>query len=103
MFFECNNSLFGLGAENGSLYIMISEQIIRYETSLFTLLNETGETRNFQAFIGKNLLYQTTYKFIPASGWIPNEDDECLDGFLWIHNVIRSPERRDLFLNQRHG
>lgn len=100
MFFEHDGSLFGLGTNQGSLFVLLEGRLLRYDAGIETQLEESGETRAFAAYHNSELLYSATYTAIKASGWIPNEDDECLDGLLWIHNVLANPDRQECFLKQ---
>jgi len=98
-FFEHDDKLFALGAEAGEIYVILDGNLIKFDARTFrTQLDESADCSTFTATQHFRTLCRVTYKSIKASGWIPNEDDECLDGFLWIHNVLQNPERLSLMI-----
>ena len=98
-FFEHDEILFALGAEAGEIYIILNGKLLKHDAStLQTQLDESRDSNTFTATQHSETLCRVTYTPIKASGWIPNEDDECLDGFLWMHNVLHNPERRSLMI-----
>ena len=96
MFFEHENELFGLGASDSKLYLILNDQLWLSDDSIETALSKIGDRNNFDVLQNSRNIYTIEYTPITSSGFIPNEDDECLDGFLWIHNILSSPERRAL-------
>jgi len=93
-FFEHDDSLFALGAEDGVIYVILNGTLLRHDdNTLQTQLNKSPDSNTFTAIHRSRTLFSVTYRPIKASSWTPNEDDECLDGFLWIHNVLQNPER----------
>lgn len=97
-FFEQFATLFGLGVESGELYVILSGRLFLWGATLTTQLQQSPDQNTFTAIRDSQKLCTVRYTPIKASGWIPNEDDECLDGFLWIHNVLCSPERRAILI-----
>jgi len=98
-FFEHEGSLFALGAESGAIYLILNGTLLKHDDSTIeTQLEEAADCNTFAATQHSRTLCSVTYKPIKASGWIANEDDECLDGFLWMHNVLHNPERRSLMI-----
>ena len=97
-FFEHNGSLFVLGAESGAMYVILNGQLRKYDDTLETQLVASPECNTFTATQDSRELCRVEYTPQRASRCVPNEDDECIDGFLWMHNVLRSPERRSILI-----
>ena len=98
-FFEHENNLFALGAEAGEIYVILNGKLLKHDdNTLQTQLQESPDCNTFTATHRSRTLCRVTYTPIKASGWTPNEDDECLDGFLWMHNVLQNPDRRTLMI-----
>ncbi len=96
-FFEHNDDLFALGSESGTLYVILNGKLIKDDdNSLQTQLTESPDLNTFTATHHADTLCRVSYTPIKASGWTPNEDDECLNGFLLMHNILQSSERRSL-------
>jgi hypothetical protein len=94
-FFEHNGSLFGLGTDSGELYVIAGGRLLKFnDQKLRTELRVSLDGNVFTLIADSLPILEVSYKPMKASGWIPNEDDECLDGFLWMHNVLQNPERR---------
>ncbi len=104
-FFEHGNRFYALGSEGGSMYVILNGKLLLYDARLQTHLVESPECNTFTASHRSRTVCRVTYSPVRASGWIPNEDDECLDGFLWLHNVLQDPERRSLMIRnkEQHG
>lgn len=98
-FFEHNGCLFALGAEAGELYVILNGELLNYDAStLQTRLDISPDANTFSATQRSETLCRVTYTPVMASGWVPMEDDECTDGFLWMHNVLRDPVRRSIIV-----
>ena len=95
-FFEHGGSFFGLGVDFGRMYVILNGQLLRYDDTLETKRLESVDFTTFSVTQDSVDLCRVEYTPWNASGWIPNEDDECVDGFLWLHNVLRNPERRSI-------
>ena len=98
-FFEHENSLFALGVESSDIYVILNGTLLKVDSTLQTHLTESLDGNTFMATHRFGTLCCVYYKPVKASGLIPNEDDECLDGFLWMHKVLRSPERLSQLLS----
>ncbi len=103
VFFEHDDGLFGLGAESGAIFVIVNGKLLKYDDNVETQLEDSPGDNTFSVLQDSRPLITITYRPIKASGWIPNEDDECLDGFLWMHNVLRDEERRDLLIRNQHN
>ncbi|MEO0377610.1 MAG: hypothetical protein AAF329_24015 [Cyanobacteria bacterium P01_A01_bin.17] len=100
-FFGHDGRLFGLGAESGAIFIILNGQLVKYDATLETQLAERPHHNISTVYQSARRLCVVTYKPVKASGWIPNEDDECLDGFLWMHNILRSAARRIVIVSNQ--
>ncbi len=98
-FFEHDDNLFALGAEAGEIYVILNGKLMKHDANtLHTQLDESPDSNTFTVTQHSETLCRVTYTPTKASGWTPNEDDECLDGFLWMHNVLLNPERRSIMI-----
>ena len=94
IFFEHENCLYGLGASNSKLFLIAGDKLIAHDQSWSAQLVESNNENKFSIHHGNTLVLEILYRPIYSSGYIANEDDECLDGFRWIHAVLTTPERQ---------
>jgi hypothetical protein len=98
-FFEHDERLFGLGSDSGAVHLLIDGQLLKLAPSIETQLVECPDVNTF--IVTQNGCQLCRVEYEPKRGcglWVPNEDDECVDGFLWMRNVLRSPERIAIML-----
>ena len=97
-FCELAGNLFGLGASEGKIYVIIEGQAFSHE-DLTTSCTQHGEESEFIAKSGASTLCSVIYKSEKTYwNFFPMEDED-VDQLLLIHNILSSSERRQVFLS----
>lgn len=104
-FFDHGDSVFGLGVSDGALMILLNGQLFPYDPGIATHLLDKGATRVFTATQCDVVLACEEYrpKMRSFESWFEMEDEEDRDGFLWLHKVLASPERRAVLIENNKG
>jgi hypothetical protein len=103
-FFDHGGATFGLGVSGGEILVLLRDQLVPYGSGLETQIRDEGESRIFVAAYNAAPLVRVTYRPpVPFSTPYYSMEDEDVDGFLWIHNVLSNYERRAIFLNYNGG
>ncbi len=97
-FFDHDSATFGLGVSRGAVCLLLASRVVPYGPGISTRIQQDGESRIFTASQDGVTLANVTYlPGKPFRNLFPM-DDEDVDGFLWIHNVLSSAERRAVFI-----
>ncbi len=98
-FFDHEGTTYGLGVSpRGAILVLLGNRIAVYGPGFATQIQEDGECRVFTASQDGVMLVKVTYSpNKPFWNFYP-VDDEDVDGFLWVHNVLSSAERRAIFV-----
>jgi hypothetical protein len=100
-FFEHNKSVFGLGAAHGMHWLVVQGAIVECGDGLTTELREGTGRRAFRAHMNSRPFVEVSYEPMkPFANFFAMEDED-VDGFLLIHNILSNTERRAIFL--RHN
>lgn len=96
-FFEKEGRIWGLGVDHGVVWILLDGELRAAHHELLVSVKDADGLRTFSAFDGQNLLSSVTYS-PEAPYWnFFAMDDEDVDGFTWMRNVLSSPERMAVF------
>lgn len=97
-FFEYGESLFGLSASDGSIWLMIRGKVLKHTENLTTEFSENGSQRRLQVREkGVSILDVLYTPEKPYWNFFAMEDED-VDGFLWMYNVLSRPERKAVLL-----
>lgn len=102
-FFDHNATTFGLGASQGTIYVLLQNRLVPYGPGFTTQMQEDGERRVFTANREAETLFRVTYSPMKPFWNFFAMEDEDVDGFLWIHNVLSSAERRTILVENNNG
>jgi hypothetical protein len=99
-FSQQDGSLVCLFQSRGILHLYLDGTTITVDSDLITGMDEQAHERRFRAFRGARVIYDKTYPRRPNTDanpfWPSDAEDE--DIFLWIHNIVGSPERQLVLL-----
>ena len=102
-FFDHSDTVFGIGVSQGALFILLQGRLVPYGPEFTTQLDENGESRVFTASRDTLTLVCETYSpRRPFWNFLAMEDED-VDGFLWMHNVLSSAERRAILVENNSG
>src|SRR5262245_21214040 len=93
-FFDHSDTVFGIGVSQGALFILLQGRVLPYGPEFTTQLEDKGESRVFTARRDTFTLVCETYSPRQPFWNFFAMEDEDVDGFLWMHNVLSSAERR---------
>ena len=103
-FSEQDGSIICLFKDNGRLHLYLDGVNTTIDGELTTSIDAYAQERRFRAFRGAKLIFDKTYTRKPDTDgnpfWPSDAEDE--DVFLWVHNIIASPERQQILLEQYH-
>jgi hypothetical protein len=103
-FFDHAGATFGLGVLDGEILVLLRDQLVSYGSGFATEIRDDGECRVFVAAHNAEPLVCVTYHSpLPFSTPFFSLEAEDVDGFLWIHNVLSSDERRAIFVTHNGG
>jgi hypothetical protein len=98
-FFDHEATTFGLVVCRGAIFVLLQNVLIPYEPDLTTQIEEIGERRVFSVSHESETLVRVEYlPMKPFWNFFPIEDED-VDGFLWIHNVLSNSERRVILVD----
>lgn len=102
-FFDHDGKMFGLGVSHDVTLVLLHNQLVRYHAGFQTQINADGEHRVFTATCDGEQLISVSY--LPAKPFwnFFFMEDEDVDGFLLIHNVLSSAERRAILVKHNGG
>ena len=96
-FFEKDGRIFGLGVNQGVVWLFLDGELRAAHHELLVSVEDADGLRTFSVFDGQNLISSVTYS-PEAPYWnLFAMDDEDVDGFTWMRNVLSSPERMAVF------
>lgn len=96
-FFEKEGRTFGLGVDRGVVWLFLDGELRAAHNRLLVSVEDAKGLRTFTAFDGPDLIFSVTYS-PEGSYWnLFAMDDEDVDGFTWMRNVLSSPERMAVF------
>lgn len=87
-----------MGVDAETVILVVDDQLLAHGPTLAVKLDHSQGRNVFAVTQASQIVCQIEYEPIRASGWIPNEDDECVDGFLWIANVFNDPKRIEIMI-----
>jgi hypothetical protein len=103
-FSEQDGNIICLFQDSGRLQLYLDGVNSTIDGELTTSLDANARERRFRAFRGDKLIFEKTYTRKPDSDgnpfWPSDAEDE--DAFLWVHNIVSSPERQKILLEQSH-
>jgi hypothetical protein len=102
-FFDHRESVFGIGVSQGALFILLEGRLVAYGPRFATQLEDHGERRVFTARQDTATLVSVTYSPRHPSWNFFAEEDEDVDRFLWMHNVLSNDERRAILIENNSG
>lgn len=103
-FFDHGGETFGLGVAGGEILVLLCGQLVPYGSAFQTQIRDEGERRIFIATCNAVPLVHVAYRpHLPFSTPFHTAENEDVDGFLWIHNVLSSDERRAIFVAHNGG
>ena len=102
-FFDYGGTTFGLGVSRGAILVLLRNQLVVYGPGFATQIQEDGECRVFTASQDGAALVNVTYSPNKPFWNFFSMVDEDVDGFLWLHNVLSSAERRAIIVENNGG
>jgi len=102
-FFDHDAKTFGLGVSRGTIFVLVQDRLVPYGPGFTTQIQEDGERRVFTADREAETLVRVTYSPMKPFWNFFAMEDEDVDGFLWIHNVLSSAERRTILVENNNG
>jgi hypothetical protein len=102
-FFDLYATTFGLAVSQGALFVLLQNRLVPFGPGFKTQMEVNGEYRVFTASRDAEVLVRV--KYLPAKpfwNFFPMEDED-VDGFLWIHNVLSSAERQRIMIDNNSG
>lgn len=97
-FFMHEGLSFGLSAEDGCIWLIISGRPLKYENGMATTLANLGRKNEFKLYNNERLVFSINYKPKKPSWNFFTVEDEDVDHFCWMHNVLSRPERKAVLL-----
>jgi len=102
-FFDHDAATFGLGVSQGTIFVLLRDRLLTYRPELQTQNQVSEEGRIFTVNDNGVTIVQIAY--MPAKPFwnFFYMEDEDVDGFLWIHNVLSSSERRAILIEHNNS
>lgn len=98
LFWEVDGHPFGLGVQNGEMVLLLRGKLIAASRGMSVTVSDSGERRKFSVFDGEHLVSSEIYEPKKPHWNFFAMEDEDVDGFVWIKNVLASHERTAVFL-----
>lgn len=96
-FFENDGRIFGLGVDHGRVWLLLDGRVRSAQPGIRVTVADAEGLRTFSAFDGNNLISSVTYRpEAPYWNFFAMEDED-VDGFTWMRNVLSSSERMAVF------
>jgi hypothetical protein len=102
-FFDHNATAFGIGICRGAIFVLLEDRLVPYGPEYETQVQETGDRRVFTASRDGMALVRVAYSPGKPFWNVFAMEDEDVDGFLLIHNVLSSVERRAILVKSNNG
>lgn len=99
-FFIHDNFLFGLYAENGLGWLIICGKLFQCDSRITTQNVAIDNQRLFQVIEDDSVIFEVKYTPKKPYWNFFAMEDEDVDNFLWLHNVISTPLRREILLKE---
>ncbi len=96
-FFEMDGRVFGLGVDRRQVWLLLDGELRAAQPGVRVGVADAEGLRTFSAFDGNDLISSVTYPPETAYWNLFAMDEEDVDGFTWMRNVLSSPERMAVF------
>lgn len=98
LFWEMDGRLFGLGVDKGEMLLLLDCRIKAVTSSVKVGITDCAGRRTFSVFDGGHLVSEVQYEPQKPYWNFFAMEDEDVDGFVWINNVLASPERMSILI-----
>lgn len=102
-FIDHDGALFGLGVSRGAIVVLLQNALITYGPEITTTIQECGEARIFTACQHGTSIASVAYTPRVPQWFLMEDEDEDVDCFVWIHNVLSSAERMAILIENNCG
>jgi hypothetical protein len=97
-FWDIDGYLFGLGVQGGVIVLLLGDQLVEATFAVTVQVVDVGSRRIFSAFEEGRRLCTVEYEPKKPHWNFFAMNDEDVDGFVWMNNVLASPERKIIFI-----